>query len=364
MPQNRLVYIDNLRVFLIVLVVLLHVSIIYGGAGNYPIKAAPTDALSPILLTFFNAVCQSFFMSLFFFLSGYFVPQSFDRKGARKFFTDRLIRLGIPLLVYTTLFRPLVEYCVRRYYGPADFSEILMSSILHPKWIVGPLWFVEALLIFTAVYVLYRLLVNKGVVPSRFPKGGTILVSVLIMGVFTFVVRIFFKVGVEVHVFQIAHFVHYIFFFWLGIMAYRANWLEYLDEARIWRWVALATVVALPLMFLVSSDLPMYFGGRTWQSAAYSLWESFACMSISISLLLFFQKRYDKQGSILRWLAPNFYVVYIIHALVVMPLVIMIESVELHSAVKFLVVSLLALVLCFLVGSVVRMIPGLKRVLG
>lgn len=44
----------------------------------------------------------------FFLISGFFTPASFDRKGGRAFVRDRLLRLGVPLLVFLLLLRPLV----------------------------------------------------------------------------------------------------------------------------------------------------------------------------------------------------------------------------------------------------------------
>ena len=89
-----------------------HVAVAYGGSGGLPLKGTPTDAISPIILTLFNAINQSFFLSFFYMLSGYFVPRSYDKKGPVKFIKDRLIRLGIPLLVYTTLIAPFIDYMI------------------------------------------------------------------------------------------------------------------------------------------------------------------------------------------------------------------------------------------------------------
>ena len=51
---------------------------------------------------------QSYFMSLFFFISGYFTPSSFDRKGRHAFVYDKLKRLGIPFLGFTFVLGPLL----------------------------------------------------------------------------------------------------------------------------------------------------------------------------------------------------------------------------------------------------------------
>ena len=51
---------------------------------------------------------QSYFMCLFFFLSGYFTPSSYDRKGPMRFLADKLQRLGIPFLAFTFVLGPML----------------------------------------------------------------------------------------------------------------------------------------------------------------------------------------------------------------------------------------------------------------
>lgn len=371
--QARLIYIDNIRLFLIILVILIHVSIIYGGEGIYPAKEGATDEISPIILTLFNTICQSFFMGLFFLLSGYFVPQSFDRKGAKKFLRDRLIRLGIPLLVYTTVFKVIIDYLILNFFRgkTITFVEVINYNLKNPGWFIGPLWFVEALLIFCFVYVLYRVFIKKSFNPfnKRFPSNKSIAISIIVLAVLTFSVRIFFSVGEEVHVFQLAHFINYIFCFWLGILAYRGNWLESLGakQARTWKIVAILILISLPFIFVfgrAAENTEKFVGGLTWQSLLYSFWETAACYSIIISLISVFKKRFNSQGNLTAWMAPNFYVVYIIHQLVILPLAIIFQDIFIPSYVKFIFVSILGVALCFVIASLIRKIRFTKKVLG
>ena len=51
-----------------------------------------------------------YFMNLFFFYSGYFVPNSFDKKGRYTFLFDRVKRLGLPFVLYTFLIGPYIEF--------------------------------------------------------------------------------------------------------------------------------------------------------------------------------------------------------------------------------------------------------------
>ena len=63
--------------------------------------------ITSVIGGWFCAVNQAYFMSLFLLISAYFVPGSYDRKGAGHFVKDRLIRLGIPLIIYSWIISPL-----------------------------------------------------------------------------------------------------------------------------------------------------------------------------------------------------------------------------------------------------------------
>ena len=102
--------IDALRAAVTLLVVFHHTAITYGAIGGWYYKEiAPSISLSGVLLILFCTINQAWFMGLFFLLSGYFTPPALDRHGAARFVRERMIRLGIPLLVYFLLLHPLTE---------------------------------------------------------------------------------------------------------------------------------------------------------------------------------------------------------------------------------------------------------------
>jgi peptidoglycan/LPS O-acetylase OafA/YrhL len=100
--SKKILYIDNLKVGLMCLVVVQHALITYGVKAGwyYTERTTLNGAIIPMdLLAVIN---QSFFMGLFFFLSAYFMPGSYDKKGAARFVKDRLVRLGIPFGILFT----------------------------------------------------------------------------------------------------------------------------------------------------------------------------------------------------------------------------------------------------------------------
>ena len=107
--KERLHYLDNIKVFLIILVVIHHVGQAYGSTGGSWYYSYPDERVRSLGLFFlFNA---SFFMGLFFFISGYFLPGSFDRHGARKRLRQRQLMV-LPQVKY----RLQMPYRVRSSY--------------------------------------------------------------------------------------------------------------------------------------------------------------------------------------------------------------------------------------------------------
>ena len=150
--SSRMAFMDNLRVFLTILVILLHLAITYGADFSWFYAERPSTELAGILLTLFVGICQFFFMGLFFLISGYFTPGSIDRKGTWQYIKDRLVRLGIPLVLFSLLVSPFTEYVkdATVYQNrPRQFRGIYAVDFWKGgDYSPGPLWFVEVLLVF------------------------------------------------------------------------------------------------------------------------------------------------------------------------------------------------------------------------
>ena len=74
-----------------------HAGQAYGDGGGWPYTPSNPAEFMPWIWHFFSTNA-AFFMGLYFLISGYFVPRSFDKQGAKQFVHKKLLRLGIPLL--------------------------------------------------------------------------------------------------------------------------------------------------------------------------------------------------------------------------------------------------------------------------
>jgi peptidoglycan/LPS O-acetylase OafA/YrhL len=375
--RPRLFYIDNLRILLTAQVIVHHLAIGYGGPGGFAYyEDGPISTVSTIVMTLLLGISQAYFMGFFFLISSYFAPPSYDRKGAWPYLKDRLIRLGIPLLFYILVIDPLFSYGLSRNRGyPGSLGEFLRLYLDNYRVLgVGPLWFVEVLLIFSFVYVLWRLLFRPEVPPapseSKAPRNLAIAGLAVFMGVLTFVMRIWLPVDTPLNflAFQFPFFVQYITLLVVGVLAYRRNWFESLTVAqgKFWGWTVLVLVLLLPVLFVVGGgmegDPAQFLGGVRWQSLAYALWEQFMCMAVIVALLVLFRTRLNRQGALAKKLSAASYATYIFHQPVLVVLMIALGGIELDMGLKFVLVAPLAVSLCFLVGYGVKSLPVARRI--
>jgi surface polysaccharide O-acyltransferase-like enzyme len=359
----KLLYINNLRIVLITLIVMLHIAITYGAEGDWYYYEHTGDVVSVVLLTLFTAVVQSFVLGFFFMISGYFTPGSYARKGARTYLKDRFIRLGIPLVVYFFIVNPLMVYTL--YVRSMGYSVPLLDFFGS-----GPLWFLETLLIFCFGYHLWR-----GYNPEKEsgikqpPHSKEILVFVLLLASAHFIVRIWWPIGESFSNLQFGFFPGYISLFTIGIRAYNNNWFDQFNGAVGMRWLkcSVPAIFLFPVIGVLGGaleDITPFLGGVHWQSFAYALWEAFVGTGLIVGLFVLFRRKFDSQTRFTQNLSDNAYTVFIIHAPVIVFLSYALRGLYLYPVLKFALVSVSGVSLCFLTSHfVIRRIPYSGKVL-
>jgi glucan biosynthesis protein C len=379
--KPRLLYIDNIRVLLIVLVVLHHLAVTYGAPGGWyyiEYNKSQLDIITSLVLTLFVVVNQAFFMGLFYFIAGYFTPISLDRKGSGEFLKDRLLRLGIPLLFYIMVISPVLRYVLdiaAEKHSPSIWDFIAQYAAYIRNLDVGPLWFIEFLLMLSIVYVVWRTLTKRMggcfKISQKIPGNLTTVIFVLIMGLATFIVRIWLPVNGNFQPLglQFPFFSQYIGMFVLGIIAYRGNWLGQVDNrmANAWQLITGVLILSLPILFALigglQGDVSSALGGVHWQSITYAAWEQFVCIGMTISLLTFFYHRFNSQGSLLRAMSASVFTVFILHAPILVGLALLINQVHLYPLLKFILVAPLVVAVCFLIANGFRKLPIAREIL-
>jgi hypothetical protein len=379
---SRLIFVDHLRAALVILVLLHHLAIVYGeGVSFWYVDPPKTAWLSGLVLGVFALFNQAWFMGAFFLLAGYFTPGSFDRKGSGSFLKERLIRLGIPLIIWIFLLNPISN--VGRFLEPAVWvSEPLTWQSfwqMYPEFIgLGVAWFLALLLIFSFGYATWHWLTRNREPSSQdeFSPPTYLGIAIFILGLalLTYLVRIMVPVGKSIFNFPtIAYLPQYLSLFIAGIVAYRRDWFRTVSD-RMGKvgfvTAVLATLLLFPIPILgILGGTMRFLGNGSWPSAVYALWDSTFAVGLCLAAVTFFRRYFNKQNQLGSLLAQQSYAVYVIHGPIIvflayaLYLLLASRGIELGPILKFGLAAVIMVPICFAVAYMIRKIPGVSRVL-
>lgn len=372
--SGRTDFIDRLRVVLTALVIAHHTAITYGGSGSWFYREV-TDGGRPssLFLTLFCAVNQSFFMGMFFLLAGYFTPGSLQRKGAARFLMDRGLRLGVPLLAFGFILGPLAVALGNVPKGRSAL-DTWAASLQSGTFVMGPLWFAWALLLFALTWVVWARVApaaaaSSAPVDAAMPSGRAWLLTALLVGCAALIIRQWIPVGQNSLGLKLGYFASYVFLFFLGCRASAGRWLERVapEQARTWGVVSLVTIPLLPLGAALSGAMAGksvdFNGGLSVASVLYAFWEPFVAWGIMAVLLVRFRHRFNLPSPRWKRWGEEAYGAFFVHAPVVVALSVLIAPWPAPSLLKFCLVVLASTVLSFLAARALRALPGVARVL-
>jgi hypothetical protein len=149
---------SNLRGIVIVIVLAFHSVLAYLAslpAAPFAFDVAPYRwQATPIIdqhrwfgFDLFCAWQDVSLMSLMYLMSGLFVPASLARKGCWTFLSDRMLRIGVPLVLVVAILMPIAYYPAYRMTAADPSIEAFWQHWLAlPFWPPGPQWFLWELL--------------------------------------------------------------------------------------------------------------------------------------------------------------------------------------------------------------------------
>lgn len=377
-PQrgSRIAYIDNLKWLTIILVVMMHVAVTYSGLGSWYYKEVHSlDLFSRHFFEFFQSHLQAYFMSLFFMIAAYFVPRSLEKKGAKKFIQDRLIRLGIPTLIYMLIINPIVMQISYSYGADIPWGGFknYMTSFAFISG-TGPMWFALVLLIFSVLYCA----IDRGIteLTEKFSFAVTTRNISILIGVITlsaFAIRLFYPIGTSALNLQFCFFAAYIFMFMVGIIAYKKSLLEQINLTQVKVWSAAILLICVPIWlslsrFFINKDGSLHDvnamiikGGWNLPAFVYAFWESFFCVAFIIVLVGIFRQFFNTQNNWQKFLSANAFGVYVFHPLVLVSVSVLIRNLPILPILKFLAVAAITVPLSFVLSALIRKVTILHK---
>jgi surface polysaccharide O-acyltransferase-like enzyme len=232
----------------------------------------------------------------------------------------------------------------------------------------GPMWFVEVLLVFCALYVLARQLLgghpSDQVAEAKRIKWRPAVLAILgytlALIVLSYLWRIFVPIGQVWPIVGLptpAYLPQYATLFVVGIVARRHRWTDRLPTAAGWFGFALL-LCAIAAATIMTATLGLKSAARAWTA-----FESLIAVGIIVALLVLFRERFNRQGWLGRIMSEQAYTVYVIHPLVLVVLNYAFKSLHAISLIKFIIVAAFAIPLCWICAYVVRSLPYARRVL-
>jgi len=363
--KTRFAYLDNVRSMVIILVITMHVAVTYSGFGDWYYKEGLEENLSifeKVFFAYYQSFLQAWFMGILFFISAIFAAKSLAKYGTKKFIKERLFRLGLPLLTYIFIVTPFIVFVIFGEYRENGFVNNYIQYIINFWWLgaTGPLWFVEALLIFCIFYVILKKIFKK--ISIKNIKTLNIAVVILFTAIITFPVRLVFPVGTSIQNLQLGYFTSYIVMFIAGILIGENDLLDKLTDEKNIKWIKLSILIGVPIWLFTllvggALDGKTYFnGGFHWQSLTFALWESLNAIGFSIGIIAFFKKKLNRSNKFSGLMRDNAFGIYFFHAPILVSISLALKNLVLSPIPKFALVVVITSAACIIFTFLVRKI--------
>lgn len=356
MKPNRIVYVDVIKVFLTCLVVAHHAGQAYGPTGGVWVVSDTAKANWLGQFFFINA---SYMMGLYFFISGYFMVFSINRKTNAQFIKDRLVRLGIPLLVFTFLVFLPFNYAAAPP-GTNLFVFFADTYFNKPPIATGHLWFVASLLLYSFVYLLIfpRRTTQTSINVQKPFRLYYVFMYIILLTLVSAVVRLQYPID-KWHTWlipvEVAHVPQYLSLFLIGALFNRYQWLHIFRLGTGLLFLLLA-IIGYLLNENLADSIREY-----WLTEPFV--ESLLCVGISMVLLTFFKHYGNRTNAVIRSLSENAYGIYLFHLLIVIALQQFLLNWSIGANVKFMAVTVLAVLLSLGFTVLLRKIKLVRKVI-
>ncbi|CCE08325.1 conserved membrane hypothetical protein [Bradyrhizobium sp. STM 3843] len=369
---------DHARTFLTLVVVLHHAVIPYTYFGH-------TDPSSFIGFDCIVLATDSFFMAMFFFLSGLFVWPGLKHKPPQVFLRDRLLRLGLPFAIAVLTLIPLAYYAIELRANPdASFSAFWWKTVTVGPWPSGPVWFIWVLLAFDlSACLLYQLSPTLLDPLNRLSLRGfdrprvVFLFLVAVTAILYVPLRVYFGPN---HWFEFGAFsvqssrvLLYAAYFYIGAGIGAANFERgllgaegQLSQGGLPRWI-IVTLIPYCLLWGLIAVKRLVLGNPPvqpdWYEAAYGLFFAVFSAGMMFCILAYFLNNRRSEFSVLDRMQADAYGIFLVHYPIVLWIQYWLFDFNLPAVVKASIAFVGTTLLSWGATWVLRQIPGAKNVL-
>lgn len=368
---KRYNYLDNIKWVLVILVIIHHSASTAGLdpiGYNLPLVVKPMQWQYDVLFNL-NGIDQSFFMSLFFFISAYFVIPSLNRKGSCKFLLDKLKRLGIPILITLFIILPIIGLWILPNFMPDKITTLglkkldylsILNYFFSPLFKTGNIslgvtWFTWTLIIFNGFFVVTQKIYKSKIKDKKIPAIWKFILFAIIMIPFNYIGLFLQKnLGNDFLGFHdLKYFPMYITMFYFGLQAYKYKWLDQLEFKHGFYGI---------LMWLLGKAFlgPIANG---YNLDPEMMNRAFTVIGMSMFLIYTFKILFDTKNKSSTILSRTAFAAYVIQN-IPMALIAGLYAPYMTQTpiINFIIIAVPSVVLSFLISFVICKLPILKRI--
>lgn len=361
--KTRIYFLDNLRTFLIFLVVLLHSGLVYEFA--LPDSWIVVDTVKNNNIGLVRMYLDLFVMFTIFFISGYFVRYSVIGKSGRAFIKSKFKRILLPWVIavltlipaYKAIFlysRGLPQeewFTYFHFYQRAGSDLMFFANNPVQNW----LWFLPVLFLFQLIYLGMTKIKLLNVKVSL--KTG-VLLTFLVSSAYASLVALSGHTGwthnILLH-FQNERLLVYFSSFLLGSLCNKLNVFE--SFQKNWKSNLISNIVlSLSLAVFTAFALNLFFNmitpGRNHffisQVADIIVMHTSATLSMLgflYALIYLFKFRFNKINLLMSQLNKSSYSVYIIHVIVLGVIAVILLPIQIPAFAKYLLLTIFTFVI-------------------
>jgi peptidoglycan/LPS O-acetylase OafA/YrhL len=361
--RQREQWVDTLRVVLIAGVIVVHTATGYVAdfAGFYYDDERVANTVVSTAFALPALLGGIFGLGPLFVVAGWFAVRSLARRRPAGFVGSRLLRLGVPLLFFVLVVNPLADYLGNQW----QEDDTLLGYLAVTEFSV--MWFVVALLACSLGYAVLRS-VRPLTGPRPRPRRRTLVVAASVIGVGSLSVwQVTTLLDTHLLNARVSAWTQAAVLFALGVMAAEAGWDGRLlrDEERRLGQVTLVGVglTLLLVAFAGARDqLDDALGGLNPASASFAALYGVVSVTFSLWCLAWVRRRWPTHGPLMARAGRGSYATYVLHPVVLVSVMLAFRPVPLGPELKFLIVAVVAVPVCFAVGYLVTRLPGVGRV--
>lgn len=373
MNGKRLFFLDNLKMFIVNLMIVFHLAMCYMAYAPewwYVVDQKHSD----LFFTLFIMWADIFIMPIMFFVAGYFGIMSLKKHGGNKWWKGRLKRITLPWIVGAALFAAPTSYLTLYSRNvPMDFMTFCNTLFFYDPQTGGSgvffshvqYWYLGIL---TVLYLLMHWFskVHPAMLEQSAPsKPGKLMLWCLFIMIFCNIFAIGLMTGNDdlwIHlsyflVLQPCRILLYVLFIFLGAYAWKHQWFSgegYRPSCLKW----------LPFFCLVSVAYPVWaIFGKLFATSLYefllikAIFQASLLMSAVFGLLALFSRFLDGTNRFWGEMAANSYTMYYCHMQIVFPVAYFLLPIDLPAGAKWIMACAIGLVLTYCVSKLLLFLP-------